>query len=66
MIITLPQVVSQFQQKWTTQLEPEAILAICHDLGYQWRERCLDPVTTLHLFFVQVAASIVGSATWPP
>ena len=55
MIITLPQVVSQFQQKWTTQLEPEAILAICHDLGYQWRERCLDPVTTLHLFFVQVA-----------
>ena len=54
MIVTLSQVVKQFQQDWPTQLEPDAILKACHDLGYQWRERCLDPVTTLHLFFVQV------------
>lgn len=51
---TLTQVVKQFQQKWTTQLEPEAILTACHEVGYEWRERCLDPVTTLQLFFVQV------------
>ncbi len=51
---TLTQVVKQFQQDWTAQLEPDAILQVCHEVGYQWRERCLDPVTTTPLFFVQV------------
>jgi hypothetical protein len=51
---TLTQVVKQFQQEWTTQLEPEAILSVCHDMGYEWRERCLDPVTTMQCFFVQI------------
>jgi hypothetical protein len=51
---TLTQVVKQFQQEWTTQLEPDAILTVCHEVGYQWRDRCLDPVTTTQLFFVQV------------
>ena len=53
---TLTQVVKQFQQEWTSQLEPEAILQACHDVGYQWRERCLDPVTTMQVFFVQVVS----------
>jgi hypothetical protein len=51
---TLTQVVKQFQQDWTTQLEPDAILTACQDVGYVWRDRCLDPVTTTQLFFVQV------------
>ena len=51
---TLIQVVKQFQQEWTAQLEPDAILTVCQEVGYQWRERCLDPVTTTQLFFVQV------------
>lgn len=51
---TLTQVVKQFQQEWTTQLEPDAILTACQAVGYTWRERCLDPVTTIQLFFVQV------------
>ena len=51
---TLTQVVKQFQQEWTAQLEPDAILSACHDVGYEWRERSLDPVTTTQLFFVQV------------
>ncbi len=51
---TLTQVVKQFQQDWTVQLEPDAILKVCHDVGYEWRERCLNPVTTTQLFFVQV------------
>jgi hypothetical protein len=34
---TLTQVVQQFQQEGTTQLEPEAILRVCHDVGYEWR-----------------------------
>src|SRR4030095_1413215 len=39
---------------WTSQLEPEAILAACRGVAYRWRERILDPVTTIHLFFVQI------------
>ena len=51
---TLMQVVQQFRQEWTAQLEPAALLTACHDVGYAWRERCLDPVTTTQLFCVQV------------
>lgn len=51
---TLTQVVKQFGQEWTLQLEPAAILKACHGIGYEWRDRCLDPVTTTQLFFVQV------------
>ena len=54
MTATLTQVVKQFQQEWTSQLEPEAIWTACHDVAYRWRERTLDPVTTIQLFFVQI------------
>ncbi len=51
---TLSHVVKQFQQDWTVQLEPDAILKACRALNYQWRDRCLDPVTTTQVFFVQI------------
>ena len=51
---TISHVVKQFQQDWTRQLEPEAIRSACHDIGYQWRPRLLDPVVTIQLFFVQI------------
>lgn len=35
-------------------LAPEAIRELCQTLGYSWRERLLDPVTTIHLFVLQV------------
>src|SRR5919198_5248183 len=54
MTATLTHVVKQFQQDWTGQLEPEAILTACRGVAYRWRERTLDPVTTLQLFFVQI------------
>jgi hypothetical protein len=54
MTATLTHVVKQFQQDWTSQLEPEAILTACRGAAYRWRERTLDPVTTIQLFFVQI------------
>jgi len=54
MTATLTQVVKQFQQDGTSQLEPAAILATCRGIAYQWRERTLNPVTTIQLFFVQI------------
>ena len=37
-------------------LEPNAIEDVCRRLGYTWRKRVLDPVTTIHLFILQVLA----------
>jgi hypothetical protein len=54
MTLTIPEVVQQFKQDWTTQLEPAAILATCRRVGSQGRERCLNPVVTIQLFFVQI------------
>jgi len=35
-------------------LSPRAIEDLCGALGYSWRERMLDPVTTIHLFVLQM------------
>jgi hypothetical protein len=35
-------------------LTPNAIRDLCKTLGYSWRERLLDPVTTVHLFLLQI------------
>ena len=54
MTATLTQVVKQFRQDWTSQLEPEAIVTACRGVAYRWRERALDPVMTIQVFFVQI------------
>jgi len=51
---TVSHVVKQFHHDSTHQLEPEAIRSAGHDIGYQWRQRLLDPVVTIQLFFVQI------------
>ena len=35
-------------------LDAPTILALCHEAGYPWRPRLLDPVTTVHLFILQI------------
>jgi hypothetical protein len=35
-------------------LEPAHIEAICKEAGYHFRQRILDPVTTIHLFLIQI------------
>jgi hypothetical protein len=54
MTATITQVIKQFQQDWTDQLAPEAIRLACRGVAYRWRERTLDPVTTIQVFFVQI------------
>jgi hypothetical protein len=36
------------------RLEPLALKDLCRSLGCRWRDRILDPVTTLHLFLLQI------------
>ena len=35
-------------------LDAPTILALCREVGYQWRVRLLDPVTTVYLCILQI------------
>jgi hypothetical protein len=40
--------------EWAVLLQPEAILAVCHEIGSTaWRDRVLTPVTTMQRFLWQ-------------
>jgi hypothetical protein len=39
-------------------LQPDAILAVCREIGYTtWRDRLLTPVITVQLFLLQILHS---------
>ncbi|MFO0881575.1 MAG: hypothetical protein U0840_30105 [Gemmataceae bacterium] len=48
-----------------TVLTPAAIRATCRDVGHPWRERQLDPVTTIHLFILQILHGNTACAHLP-
>jgi hypothetical protein len=54
MAFNIPQIVAQFKPNVAVALSAVTILKICRDLGYTWRERILDPVTTVHVFLLQI------------
>jgi hypothetical protein len=54
MAFNIPQIVGQFKANVATALSAETIVKICRDLGYTWRDRILDPVTTVHVFLLQI------------
>jgi hypothetical protein len=42
-------ILPRFTGEWATRLPPDAMLAVCGEIGYTaWRDRGLTPVTTLH------------------
>lgn len=43
-------------------LDPEQIDAVCREVGYRFRRRILDPVTTIHLFLLQILHGNVAIA----
>jgi hypothetical protein len=48
-------ILQRFTGEWATLLQPDAILAVCSEIGYTaWRDRVLTPVTTVHLFLLQI------------
>ena len=44
----------RIQKEIAQLLEPAAIDAICNEVGHRFRRRQLDPVTTIHLFIIQI------------
>jgi Transposase DDE domain len=49
-------VVKQFRQNWARELDEGAVRRAFRDVGHRWRERKLDPVTTVRLFFLQIVS----------
>ena len=46
--------VRQIKAEVAKFLSPELIRGVCETVGHVWRERVLDPVTTVHLFVLQI------------
>lgn len=44
----------RIQNEIAQLLEPAAINAVCKEVGHRFRRRQLDPVTTIHLFIIQI------------
>jgi hypothetical protein len=55
MVASVTAVLRRFKAEWATQLQPEAIIGACEEVGYtSWRDRVLTPVTTIQLFLLQI------------
>ena len=54
MALNISEIVGQFKADVAKALSAETIAKICGYLGYAWRERVLDPVTTVHVFLLQI------------
>lgn len=54
MALNISQIVGQFKANVAAALAAETITTICRDLGYSWRDRVLNPVTTVHVFLLQI------------
>jgi Transposase DDE domain len=54
MALSIPQILRQFKADVATAISRETITTICSSLNYFCRERILDPVTTIHVFLLQI------------
>jgi hypothetical protein len=54
MALSIPQILRQFKADVAKAMSAEIICRICGYLHYSWRQRILDPVTTVHVFLLQI------------
>lgn len=65
MFANVAQIVRQFKQSWTRELEDEAIVQACREAGHQWRDRELGPVATVQMFLLQILYGNVACQAVP-
>src|SRR4029078_225097 len=65
MPLTLMDVVRRIRDDVAVLLESESLRQLCRDNGHRWRQRLLDPVTTIHLFVLQVLHGNTACAHLP-
>jgi hypothetical protein len=54
MAYTIPKIVAHFKTDVAKVLSGDVILKVCARLGHVWRSRIFDPVTTVHVFLLQI------------
>jgi hypothetical protein len=54
MVTTITEALGRIKKELARVLEPAMLAELCREVGHEWRERLLDPVTTIHLFILQV------------
>ena len=54
MLHSIARIVEQFKQGWSQELGEEAIEKAVRESGRKWRDRKLNPITTVQLFFLQI------------
>ena len=54
MLASISQVVDRLRKGLGQELDDDAVHRACEETGYTWRNRKLNPVTTVRLFFLQI------------
>ena len=54
MALSIAAAIGRIKASLDQWLTPEIIREVCRQAGHHWRERVLDPVTTIHLFALQI------------
>jgi hypothetical protein len=66
MVGTVTEALRHINTERATLLDAPTILALCREVGYQWRARLLDPVTTIPLFIVHILHHNTACRHLPP
>jgi hypothetical protein len=53
-MVSIRRVLAQIKDDWTNLLSEEHLTRVCRESGATWRDRTLNPVTTIYLFLLQV------------
>jgi hypothetical protein len=51
---SITEIVRQFKQDWTEEINRVNIELACRDSGMKWTDSILNPVTTIQIFFLQI------------
>ena len=51
---SITEIVKQFKQDWTEEINRVNIEQACRDSGMKWTDSILNPVTTIQIFFLQI------------
>jgi hypothetical protein len=65
MAATISKILTKFKANVAEALSAKIIVRVCDCLGYVWRERIFDPVTTVHVFLLQILHGNVACAALP-
>lgn len=53
-MVSILRALRQIKDDLASHLSAAFVESICREVGYHWRDRLLDPVTTIHLFILQI------------